>query len=244
MPDAAHAAADEAPRAERHVLQLVRRGQRRGAHDLARGRQTASTRSSPASTTAGSAPRCSVVQSADRGAAPLAARLFDRMRWDMFYDADTAHPGVRPGGLIHGGFYDAPPTARVLDLHRQPHRRAARTSGTPTTTTTRRCPRPGSRSYLGILTGQIPAKQYFAMWRTFPASCDWSWHEMQPVGENRTYLGRRRLRGRLHLPRHAHRPGLGRQHVRGAHARRVRPGVELGAAQLGRQPPAARPGPA
>ena len=27
------------------------------------------------------------------------------------------------------------------------------------------------------------------MWRTFPASCDWSWHEMQPVGQDRTYLG-------------------------------------------------------
>jgi hypothetical protein len=27
------------------------------------------------------------------------------------------------------------------------------------------------------------------MWRTLPASCDWSWHEMQPVGQNRTYLG-------------------------------------------------------
>ncbi len=44
-------------------------------------------------------------------------------------------------------------------------------------------------SYLGILTGQVPANHYFAMWRTFPATCDWSWHEMQPVGENRTYYG-------------------------------------------------------
>jgi len=44
-------------------------------------------------------------------------------------------------------------------------------------------------SYLGILTGQIPGEHYYAPWRTFPATCDWSWHEMQPVGENRTYLG-------------------------------------------------------
>ena len=44
-------------------------------------------------------------------------------------------------------------------------------------------------SYLGILTGQVPARHYFAPWRTFPATCDWSWHEMQPVGETRTYLG-------------------------------------------------------
>ena len=44
-------------------------------------------------------------------------------------------------------------------------------------------------SYLGIMTGQIPAQHYFAAWRTFPATCDWSWHEMQPVGVTRTYLG-------------------------------------------------------
>ena len=35
----------------------------------------------------------------------------------------------------------------------------------------------------------MPGHHYFAPWRTFPASCDWSWHEMQPVGETRTYLG-------------------------------------------------------
>jgi len=27
------------------------------------------------------------------------------------------------------------------------------------------------------------------MWRTFPGTCDWGWHEMQPAGFNRTYLG-------------------------------------------------------
>ncbi len=139
---------------------------------------------------------------------------------------------------------------RLLRLRPRPPRRrlpraptsAAATSGSPRTTTTRSCPRPGSRSYLGILTGQVPATHYFAPWRTFPATCDWSWHEMQPVGVTRTYLGHRRLRGRLHLPRHARRPGLGRKHVRGAHARRLRARGGLGAAQLGRQPPAPRAG--
>ena len=48
---------DGAPRAERHVLQLVRRGHRRVAHDLARPTAAGSTRSSPASTTAGSVRR-------------------------------------------------------------------------------------------------------------------------------------------------------------------------------------------
>jgi hypothetical protein len=95
---------------------------------------------------------------------------------------------VRPGGLIHGGFYDAPPPPGAStytgnhigvgpDVWYTNHHYDTTVSETRIT------------SYLGILTGQIPAKQYFAMWRTLPASCDWSWHEMQPVGENRSYLG-------------------------------------------------------
>ena len=44
-------------------------------------------------------------------------------------------------------------------------------------------------SYIGIATGEIPAKEYFGSWRTFPATCDWSWLETQPVGFTRTYLG-------------------------------------------------------
>jgi hypothetical protein len=118
----------------------------------------------------------------------LADKLFTRMRWDMFYDADTAHQGVRPGGLIHGGFYDSPPPDNFSgytgnhigvgpDVWYTNHHYDTTVSETRIT------------SYLGIFTGQIPAKQYFAMWRTFPASCDWDWHESQPAGVTRTYLG-------------------------------------------------------
>ncbi len=125
-----------------------------------------------------------VVREADQGAAPLADRVFSRMRWDMFYNPDAP----RPGGLIHGGFYDDPPpnpdatfTGNHIgvgpDVWYTKHHYDTTVSETRIT------------SYLGIITGQIPARQYFAMWRTFPASCDWSWHEMQPVGETRTYLG-------------------------------------------------------
>jgi hypothetical protein len=125
-----------------------------------------------------------VVRSADRGAAPLADRLFRRMRWDMFYNPSAR----RPGGLMHGGFYDAPPPAGQStftgnhigvgpDVWYTNHHYDTTVSETRIT------------SYLGILTGQVPARHYFAAWRTFPASCDWAWHEMQPVGETRTYLG-------------------------------------------------------
>ncbi|HET7800835.1 MAG TPA: DUF3131 domain-containing protein, partial [Humibacillus xanthopallidus] len=42
-----------------------------------------------------------VVMNSDRAAAVWARRIFDRMRWDMFYDTNV---GLKPG-LIHGGFY-------------------------------------------------------------------------------------------------------------------------------------------
>ncbi len=44
-------------------------------------------------------------------------------------------------------------------------------------------------SYIGIAKGELPAKEYFGAWRTFPATCDWSWQETQPVGVTRQYLG-------------------------------------------------------
>lgn len=131
-----------------------------------------------------------VVKNADRKAGPLAAKLFDRMRWDAFYnpgDGADGHPTVRTGGLMHGGFYpfaDGRPGGTYVGTH---------IGGDPVWLTTHHYDTIVSEtritSYLGILTGQVPGKHYFAPWRTFPATCDWSWHEMQPVGETRTYLG-------------------------------------------------------
>ena len=125
-----------------------------------------------------------VVINADRTAAVLAAKIFGRMRWDMFYDAAAS----RPGGLIHGGFYDAPPPAGGgtfvgnhigvgPDVWYTNHHYDTTVSETRITT------------YLGIIRKQIPAKQYFALWRTFPNTCDWDWQESQAVGMTRTYLG-------------------------------------------------------
>src|SRR4029453_8479640 len=36
-------------------------------------------------------------------------------------------------------------------------------------------------SYLGIAKGEIPPREYFGTWRSFPDSCDWSWQETRPV---------------------------------------------------------------
>ena len=129
-----------------------------------------------------------VVRVCDRAAAPWARRIFERMRWDAFYNdnSDPAHQ-VRPGGLIHGGFFPFDHN-RPGGVYRGTH-----IGGSPVWLTTHHYDTTVSEtritSYLGILTGRIPPKQYFAMWRTFPATCDWSWHEMQPVGQQRRYYG-------------------------------------------------------
>ncbi len=44
-------------------------------------------------------------------------------------------------------------------------------------------------SYIGIAEGQIPERQYFGPWRTFPDSCDWSWQEQRPYGITQDYHG-------------------------------------------------------
>lgn len=128
------------------------------------------------------------VKSADRAASHLAGTIFDRMRWDAFYNdnTDPAHP-VRPGGLIHGGFFPFDHD-RPGGVYQGTH-----IGGEPVWLTTHHYDTIVSETrittYLGIITGQIPPQQYYAAWRTFPASCDWSWHEMQPVGQTREYLG-------------------------------------------------------
>jgi Putative glucoamylase/Protein of unknown function (DUF3131) len=44
-------------------------------------------------------------------------------------------------------------------------------------------------SYIGIAKGELPPKEYYGTWRSFPDTCDWSWQETRPVGETRSYLG-------------------------------------------------------
>jgi hypothetical protein len=44
-------------------------------------------------------------------------------------------------------------------------------------------------SYIGIYKGELPQKEYYGAWRSFPDTCDWSWQETKPLGETRTYFG-------------------------------------------------------
>ena len=44
-------------------------------------------------------------------------------------------------------------------------------------------------SYIGIAKRELPAKEYYGAWRSFPDTCDWSWQETRPVGVTRSYYG-------------------------------------------------------
>jgi hypothetical protein len=44
-------------------------------------------------------------------------------------------------------------------------------------------------SYIGIAKGELPPKEYYGTWRSFPDTCDWSWQETKPLGVTRTYYG-------------------------------------------------------
>ena len=124
-----------------------------------------------------------VVRNSVPGAAKLAGELFDRMRWDAFYNPEAP----RAGGLMHGGFFPFDHD-RPGGVYRGSHIDAPdvwlTTHHYDTIVSESRI-----TSYLGIMTGQAPPQHYFAAWRTFPETCDWSWHEMQPVGVTRSYLG-------------------------------------------------------
>ncbi|WP_392544670.1 glucoamylase family protein [Oryzobacter telluris] len=133
-----------------------------------------------------------VVANADPVAGPRAKALFDKMRWDAFYnpgDGKDGHPVVRTGGLMHGGFFpyrDGRPGGTYQGTHIGGEKVWLTTHHYDTIVSETRI-----TSYLGILTGQVPGRHYYAAYRTFPrGDCNnWNWQEMQPVGQTRTYLG-------------------------------------------------------
>jgi hypothetical protein len=44
-------------------------------------------------------------------------------------------------------------------------------------------------SYIGIAKGEIPAREYYGAWRSFPDTCDWSWQETRPLGFTASLYG-------------------------------------------------------
>jgi hypothetical protein len=81
------------------------------------------------------------------------------------------------------GFYYRPDVNRVL-FHYRPDDPAASPCCYDTVVSESRIV-----DYLGIAKGQLPPKEYFGRWRTFPDTCDYSFQEMRPTGTTRTYFG-------------------------------------------------------
>ena len=118
-------------------------------------------------------------------AEPRLAGRADRIRESMdfgFYYNEAENVG----GQIRGGFWDEQPPGcsvagnyrdRGPDVYYTCHHYGAFNT------------EPRMASYLGIASGQIPARHYFGTFRTFPPTCDWSWTETLPSGEWAEHLG-------------------------------------------------------
>lgn len=81
------------------------------------------------------------------------------------------------------GFYYRPDVNRVL-FHYRPDDPAASPCCYDTVVSESRIV-----DYIGIGRGQLPQKEYYGRWRTFPDTCDWSWQETKPIGQWRRYFG-------------------------------------------------------
>ena len=118
-----------------------------------------------------------------KGAVPelraKADRILSRMDFGFYYNPAATTP-FGASGLIAGGFWDEPPAGCS-----QQRDGVWFTCNHYDITVTE----PRIATYLGIGAGQIPPEAYFNTMRTLPATCDWSWHEMRPVGFDTSYLG-------------------------------------------------------
>jgi Putative glucoamylase/Protein of unknown function (DUF3131) len=111
--------------------------------------------------------------------------ILSTMDFGFYYDP-AARGADFPAGLIRGGFWDeTPPGCSVVGNYRDRGPDVWYTCHHYGSFNTE----PRIASYLGIALGQIPAAHYFAGWRTFPDTCDWSWQEQKPIGHEATYLG-------------------------------------------------------
>ena len=214
-PHADDARAHGALRRRGPVLQLVRPPHRREAHDLAADRRRRRRRSSPRSTTAGSPSACAIVASR----VPRAARRARRRCSTRWTSASTTGPTSTGSSS----------TTRPTTGERRP------------AATTRSSPRAGSPSYIGIEKGELPQREYYGRWRTFPDTCDWSLASRRsPSASRARYLGQSVFEGAYPYNGTRVTPSWGGSMFEALMPSLFVPEEALGPAELGRQPPAHR----
>jgi Protein of unknown function (DUF3131)./Uncharacterized protein conserved in bacteria (DUF2329). len=126
-----------------------------------------------------------VVRAGEPDLAGMANQILTKMNFGFYYDPH-ARGATFPAGLLRGGFWDEqPPGCSIKGNYPGIGPDVWYTCNTYDVTVTE----PRIATYLGIAFGQIPRQAYFATYRTFPSSCDWSWVEQRPVGFTATYLG-------------------------------------------------------
>ncbi len=81
------------------------------------------------------------------------------------------------------GFYYRPDKNRVL-FHYRPDDPAASPCCYDTVVSESRIV-----DYIGISRGQLPQKEYYGRWRTFPDTCEYAFQETKPIGSWRRYFG-------------------------------------------------------
>ena len=176
-----------------------------------------------------------VVRSAEPRLRDEAEALLYSMDFGFFYDPLAKGPDV-PAGLMRGGFWDEPPPdCGVLGNYR---------GGGPDVWYT--CHHYGALnsetraiSYIAIALGQVPPEHYFAIWRTFPPTCDWSWQEQLPVGEWEEHLGVPVFQGAYQYRGVQLVPSFGGDMFEALMPDLFVPECAVGAGELGTQPPAA-----
>jgi hypothetical protein len=109
--------------------------------------------------------------------------LATSMNFGCYYDPNAKGPDAG-AGLIRGGFWLVPQPASVPGDYCDMGETVQYTGHHYGAFNTE----PRIASYIGIALGQIPEEHYFAGWRTFPDTCDWSWPETKPIGVWREYL--------------------------------------------------------
>ncbi len=123
------------------------------------------------------APLTPILSSVDNAWLAVGLRIVANSVPELSRRADALYQG------IDFGFYYRPDVNRIL-FHYVPSDPASSPCCYDTVVSESRI-----ADYIGISKGELPPKEYYGRWRSFPDTCDWAWQETRPVGVTRKYFG-------------------------------------------------------